>query len=144
MFLVENFSSMAKTNVCRRDKTSRTKMTRSYLRGNCYILVKIGVGRSHRRQVLVFDTYLNTCVRNKKPGLTKSGRHEPMVILWMWLLDQVLLYFGNFWTFYYNCLTSLNIFFYFLFFYLFFIIFLVIIFWSSQYSCWLFSWSFEP
>ena len=63
-FFVKKFADVSETNVCRSGKTSCAKMTRSSLVTFWSLSVHIGYDRNHRRQVVVFETLLNTCVPN--------------------------------------------------------------------------------
>ena len=49
-----------------RGNTSHAKMIRLSSGKFWSIVVQIGGGRDHRRQVVIFDTQLNTCVCNQK------------------------------------------------------------------------------
>ena len=60
----ENFSDVAEKNVCLRGKTSHAKMNRLSSITFWSLLVRIGGGSGHRRQVFIFDTLLNACVPN--------------------------------------------------------------------------------
>ena len=77
---VEKFSNVAKETFCQHGKTSHAKMVQSPLVTFGSLSVNDGVDRGHRRQLVVFESFINTCVPIKKSLPTERDFLEPVVV----------------------------------------------------------------